>query len=148
MEREKGVQRPVGHVVGCLIMETMPRLGILVTLVMMVSVSGSAHARGLERHAGRLHSLSPAHGLLLIEESGVNGRTEFVQIEIRDAEVVHIWRDPVRPWEWRERRTKVYRWSAGTFVVVIGRPHPSGVIDADRIEFHDVNAQDAAPYVK
>ncbi len=133
---------------GCLIMETMPRLGILLTLVMMVSVSGPAHAGRLERHAGRLHSLSPAHGLLLIEETGVNGRTEFVQIEIRDAEVVHIWRDPVRPWEWRERQTKVHRWPAGTFVVVIGRPHASGVIDADRIEFPDVDAHDATPYVK
>ena len=132
----------------CPIMETVPRLGIVLALVVMVSVSGPVHAGGLERHAGRLHSLDPAHGLLLIEESGVNGRTEFVQIEIRDAEVVHIWRDPVRPWEWRERQTKVHRWSAGTFVVVIGRPDASGVIDADRIEFSDVDAHDATPHVK
>lgn len=129
-------------------METMPRLGIVVTLVMMVSVGGSVHAGGLERHAGRLHSLSPAHGLLLIEESGANGRTEFVEVEIRDAEIVHIWRDPVRPWEWRERPTKAHRWTAGTFVVVIGRLHPSGVVDADRVEFPDVSPRDAAPYVK
>ena len=107
-----------------------------------------ANGRSPEAEAECVAFSRPAHGLLLIEESGVNGRTEFVQIEIRDAEVVHIWRDPVRPWEWRERQTKVHRWSAGTFVVVIGRPDASGVIDADRIEFPDVDTRDATPHVK
>lgn len=126
----------------------MSRFRVVVTLLALVSVSGSAHAGGLERHAGRLLNLSPAHGMLLIEESGVHGRTEFVEIDIRDAEVVRIWRNPVRPWEWRERPTTAHRWSVGTFVVVIGRLRPSGVVDADRIEFPDVDVQDAARYVK
>lgn len=103
-------------------------------LVMVTSIAAGVDASGPERHAGKLHSLSPADGVLVIEECGAKGQTELVEIQIRGATVVRIWRDPSRPWEWLERPTTLPHWAAGTFVVVIGRPDPLGVVHAHRIE--------------
>jgi hypothetical protein len=100
----------------------------------VLSVATGVDAGGPKRYSGRLHSLSPAKGLLVIEESAKDGRTEVVEIQIRRANVVRIQRDPTRPWEWRERPTALHRWAAGTFIVVIGRPDNMGVVDAERIE--------------
>ena len=74
-------------------------------LVLVTLVAAGVDAGGPKRYAGRLHSLSPAQGVLVIEESGKNGRTELVEIQIRRAKVVRIRREPTRPWEWRERPT-------------------------------------------
>jgi len=75
----------------------------------------------------------PAEEILVIKEFGARGE-ELVEVDIQDAEVVRLWRDPDRPWRWRERPIRAQRLSVGTFVVVIGRAHASGIIDADRIE--------------
>ena len=75
---------------------------------------------------------------LTIEEVGVNGTTDLLQVRIRRADVVRVWRDPAEPWQWRERPTRIHRWPAGTFVVVIGTAAPSGVIDGTRVELPKV----------
>jgi len=80
----------------------------------------------------------PADQILVIEEFGAKGE-ELVEVDIQDAEVVRLWRDVTRPWEWCERPTGAQRLSVGTFVVVIGRTHPSGIIEADRIEIPKSN---------
>jgi hypothetical protein len=103
-------------------------------LVLLTLVAAGVDAGGPARHAGTLHSLSPAQGVLVIEERGEHGRTELVEIQIRRAKVVRIWRDPTRPWEWRERPTLLHRWAAGTFIVVIGQADNAGVVDAERVE--------------
>lgn len=86
------------------------------------------------RHTGRLVSLSPAEGVVFIEEVRPGGDSALIEIEVREAKVVRLWRDPAKPWRWRERPTRVHRWPVGTFVVVIGRAGPDGVVDARRIE--------------
>ena len=112
----------------------MGRLAIAGTLLMVVTATSGTEAGGLVRHAGLLQSLDPAEGVLTIEEVGVNGTTDLLQVRIRGADVVRVWRDPAEPWQWRERPTRIHRWPAGTFVVVVGTTAPSGVIDATRVE--------------
>ena len=82
-------------------------------LILVTLVAAGVDAGGPKRYAGRLHSMSPAQGVLVIEESGKNGRTEVVEIQIRRAKVVRIRRAPTRPWEWRERPTLLHHWAAG-----------------------------------
>ncbi|HEV8642310.1 MAG TPA: hypothetical protein VGV13_14525 [Methylomirabilota bacterium] len=118
----------------------------LLTLALLLSISASllsisviayAEQNPTARHAGRLHSLTPAQGLLVIEEVGANGSIELPTIRIRNADVVLVWRDSATPRKWRERPTTVYRWPSGTFLVVVGQADPSGVIHANRVEISD-----------
>lgn len=103
-------------------------------LVLTMAIAAGVEADDPERHSGILHSLSPAHGLLVIEETGANGQTQLVETQIRGAAVVRISRDPAHPWEGREQPTQLHRWAAGTFVVVIGRSDRSGLVNAQRVE--------------
>lgn len=105
------------------------------TLLLVMSPGPFAEAaNGLERHAGRIHSMSPAESVLVIEEVGVNGAEQMVWVQITKAEVVRISRDPNRRWEWRERLVRLHRFPAGTFVVAIGRRDSSGTLHAIRVE--------------
>jgi hypothetical protein len=107
-------------------------------LLGLLLLADPASGGGEARHAGRIHSLAPAEGVLVIEEVVSDGATEFVHVRVRDAEVVRVWRDRADPWQWRERPTWLYRLPAGTFVVIIGRQEASGAITARRIEVPEV----------
>jgi hypothetical protein len=86
------------------------------------------------RHAGRIHSLLPAAGVLIIEEVGANGEEAMVEVAVTAAAIVRVWRDPAQPWQWQEQPTRLHRFAAGTFVVVVGRRDASGVVHASRVE--------------
>ena len=75
------------------------------------------------------------------EEFGTGGVSEVLDVGIRTATVVRIWRDPAEPWTWREHLTSIYRWPVGTYVVVIGRRIDNGSVDASRIEIPKVMAE-------
>lgn len=110
-------------------------LSLLVTaLVSLLFVGVVEAAPQLARHAGRVHSLIPHARVLIIEEWGAGGAERVIEVHVRDAEVVKVGRDPKRPWEWRERPTRLRRLPVGTFVVVIGRQVAPGVVEADRVE--------------
>ena len=115
-------------------------LALVVTLVVWLSISGLGPLVHGTRHAGHIHSLKPVDGVLVIEEIGSNGRIEMVSVQISDAEVVRVWRDPHRPWTWRERRVRLHEFPAGTFVVVIGREDPWGRLHADRVEIPEIES--------
>lgn len=107
--------------------------GVGIVLVMM-SIGAPVEAGDLGRYTGRLQSFRPADGVLVVEKVGASGESDLIEVQTRGAEVARVWRDPAKPWQWRERPTRVYRWPAGTFVVVIGRADRHGVIQASRIE--------------
>jgi hypothetical protein len=107
--------------------------GVGIVLVMM-SIGAPAEAGGIGRYTGRVQSFRPADGVLVVEEFGARGRSELVEVQTQGAEVVRVWRDRAQPWRWRDRPTRLYRWPAGTFLVVIGRVDRHGVIRASRIE--------------
>lgn len=95
---------------------------------------GSASASHMARHAGRVHSMIPHEGVLIIEDVGANNAVEKIKVDIRNARILRVWRDPDRPGRWQERPTRAQRLSVGTFVVVIGKARASGVVEADWIE--------------
>jgi hypothetical protein len=95
---------------------------------------GSGPAAGEERHAGRIQSVDPGAGLLIIEESGLAGRIESLEVEVRGARVLRVFRDPREPWRWREEPTQLARFPVGTYVVVMGQRGPSGRLEARRVE--------------
>ena len=105
---------------------------------MVVAATRGTEAGGLVRHAGRLQSMDPAEGVLMIEEVGVIGTTDLLQVRIRRADVVRVWRDPAEPWQWRGRPTRIHPRPARPLVGVIGATAPSGVIDATRVELPKV----------
>lgn len=112
----------------------MNRLAGVGTVLVMMSIGAPAEAGGIGRYTGRVQSFRPADGVLVVEEFGARGRSELVEVQTRGAEVVRVWRDRAQPWRWRDRPTRLYRWPAGTFLVVIGRVDRHGVIRASRIE--------------
>ena len=107
-------------------------------LFLLVTPSMSSPGGGVARHTGNIHSVRPSDGTLIIEELGSGGVSEVLEVGIRAAKVVRIWRDPADPWTWRERLTSIYRWPVGTFVVVIGRRIDGGSVEASRIEIPKV----------
>lgn len=115
-------------------------LTLVVALAVWLSISALGPQVRLTRHAGYIHSLKPVDGVLMIEEVGSNGRIEMVSVQISDAEVVRVWRDPNRPWTWRERRVRLHEFPAGTFVVVIGQKDLWGRLEADRVEIPDIES--------
>jgi len=68
----------------------MGRLAIAGTLLMVVTATSGTEAGGLVRHAGLLQFIDPAEGVLTIEEVGVNGTTDLLQVRIRGADVVRV----------------------------------------------------------
>ena len=122
-------------------MKTFP-IVLGATVVLLLATGGAPVAEErVARHAGQIQSVHPSDGTLIIEELGVNGVAQLVEVNIHGAAVVRIWRDPLTPWEWRERRTSIYRWPAGTYVVVIGSKSSSGAIDARRIEIPRITSE-------
>lgn len=107
---------------------------VLGSVVLALSGGGAAWADDEVRHSGNVHSFTPREGVLVIDAMGVDGAEETVWADVRYAEVVRLSRDPGRPWEWRERRTSVYRLPAGTYVTVIGLEGRWGVLRASRVE--------------
>ena len=105
----------------------------------ILSISAVGWAEGPTRRSGRVQSFLPAERLLVIEETGVNGQTDILEVLIETAEVVRVWRDAAEPWRWRERSTLPHRLPAGTFVVIIGREAPPGIIRANRVEVPHVS---------
>jgi len=59
---------------------------------------------------------------------------QLVEAQIGDAKLVRVWRDPARPWRWRERPIGLYELLSAPFVVVIGRQDRYGRIIATRVE--------------
>lgn len=92
------------------------------------------------RHSGNVHSFTPSEGVLVINAMGLNGEEETVWVDVRGAEVVRLSRHPRRPWQWRERRTSVYRLPAGTYITVIGLEDRAGTLRASRVEVPDLDA--------
>ncbi|MEX2223152.1 MAG: hypothetical protein WEG40_15275 [Candidatus Rokuibacteriota bacterium] len=107
---------------------------VLGSVVLALSGAGAAWSDDEVRHSGNVHSFTPREGVLVIEARGVDGAEETVWVDVRYAEVVRLSRDPGRPWEWRERRTRVHRLPAGTYVTVIGLEGRWGVLRASRVE--------------
>jgi hypothetical protein len=115
-------------------------------LVLLVAFSGQAPAtnalaqfESAARHTGRIHSLLPAEGVLVIEAVGPGGQTTLLEVGIRQAQVVRVRRDPGDPWRFQERPTRVHRWPAGTFLVIEGWSAGPGVIAAERIEIVELD---------
>ena len=69
---------------------------------------------------------------------GPHGRINLVEISFRNADIVRVSRDPLDAGHWRERRTSIYRWPIGTFVVISGKRDSSGAIEARRVEIPKV----------
>jgi hypothetical protein len=86
------------------------------------------------RHAGRIQAVSPNTDVLVIEGYGSSQQSELLEVRIRRAEIVRVWRDAADPGAWRQRATTIYRWPVGTFVVILGIEDESGVIEASRVE--------------
>ena len=108
-------------------------LSLVLTALDVLAADG-----GAARHTGNIHSVRPSDGTLIIEELGSGGVSQVLDVGIRAAIVVRIWRDPTDPWTWRERLTSIYRWPVGTYVVVIGRKIDKGSVEASRIEIPKV----------
>lgn len=110
------------------------------SLIAALSGSVPAWAADEVRHSGSVHSFAPAEGVLVIDVMGVDGAEETVWVDVRGADVVRLFRHPRRPWEWRERRTSVYRLPAGTHVTVIGLEGRWGILRASRVEVPELDA--------
>lgn len=110
--------------------------GAIVGIALLAILAGSPVGAGddLERHAGRIHSISPADGLLIIQEVGANATERVIWVQITNAEVVRVSRDPNHTWGWRERLVRLHMFPVGTVVVVIGHRDPSGMFQATRVE--------------
>jgi hypothetical protein len=107
----------------------------------LTSLNVFAGDGGAARHTGNIQSVRASDGTLMIEELGTGGVSKVLDVGIRRATVVRIWRDPADPWTWRERLTSIYRWPVGTYVVVIGRRIDKGSVEASRIEIPKVMSE-------
>jgi len=128
-------------------METRGTMNLLLGVVLMLaplaaSLAGAdrSEADERQRYAGRVLSVDPARGLMLIEESGPAGRWQQIQVRVRNARVVRLSREAARPAEWREEPARLDGVTTGTFVVVIGSPEASGMVEASRVEFPDLGS--------
>lgn len=86
-----------------------------------------------QRHAGRIQEIDPAGRRMVLEEIGLAGRVEQVEIDLSGARVLRVFRDPQDPWRWREEPTRLERFPTGTYVVVIGST-VDGRLAATRVE--------------
>jgi hypothetical protein len=111
-------------------------------LVLLAPVLFVASAEaGSIRFTGRINSIAPAEEVVFVEDASDERFDKLVSVKYRDAEVVRLRRDTEQPAEWRERSTRLERWPAGTFIVIIGYAEPSGVVRADRIEIPKADLQ-------
>jgi len=124
----------------------MNRILVPTVLVLLLATHDAVAGDRVARHAGHILSIRPSDGTLVIEELGANGVAQELEVNIHGAAVVRLWRDPQAPWEWLERRTSIYRWPVGTFVVVIGSTTKSGAIEAHRIEIPALHQNSHGPW--
>jgi hypothetical protein len=119
----------------------MLRGAVLILALVAPGLAGAdrSEADERERYAGRVLSVDPARGLMLIEESGPAGRWQEIRVRVRNAQVVRLSREAARPAEWREEPARLEGVTAGTFVVVIGSPDASGMVEASRVEIPRVD---------
>jgi hypothetical protein len=119
----------------------MLRGAVLILALVAPGLAGAdrSEADERERYAGRVLSVDPARGLMLIEESGPAGRWQEIRVRVRNAQVVRLSREAARPTEWREEPARLEGVTAGTFVVVIGSPDASGMVEASRVEIPRVD---------
>jgi hypothetical protein len=117
------------------------RGAVLILALVAPGLAGAdrSEADERERYAGRVLSVDPARGLMLIEESGPAGRWQEIRVRVRNAQVVRLSREAARPAEWREEPARLEGVTAGTFVVVIGSPDASGMVEASRVEIPRVD---------
>jgi hypothetical protein len=99
------------------------------------------------RYSGSVQSFEPSAGLIVVREIGHAGTKTLVTVNVRDARVIRVWRDPEDPERWRERPVRIHRLPVGTFVVVVGDRGPEGVVNATRVEVPEVR-RPAAPEEK
>ena len=88
---------------------------------------------------GRIKSIASTEGIVLVEDGGDADEDTLTSVDFFGARVVRVWRDRARPGEWLERSTRLDRWPAGTFVVVIGSTDASGRVCAQRIEIPEAD---------
>lgn len=93
---------------------------------------------GETRHAGSMQGFEPSAGLIFVREIAGGGTPTVVAVDIRDARIVRVWREPADPERWHERRVRIHRLPIGTFVVVVGNRGLEGVIKATRVEVPEV----------
>lgn len=120
-----------------------PRTLWLALGILALVMSGAAplSAGNSVRISGQTHSIAPSDDVLLISVPGTHGSEEMVWINVRNAKVVRLWRDPARRWEWLERTTSLYWLPTNTFVTVFGREGPWGIIRASRIEVPELDSE-------
>lgn len=111
----------------------------LFATILVLALSVSAVVAQPARHAGLVQSFVPSAGLMLVEEVGAGGAYAIIEVDVRDADVVRLWRDPNDPWGWKERPARIHRLPVGTFVVVVGHPQTNGVVDALRVEVPELD---------
>lgn len=143
-EKDRRAGSPGRMALGGLRRERGPNGAVYLAVGMLLLLSGihvAARAEAMGRHAGYIQSLRPSDRTLLIDKLGGGGAARRLEVRIRNAEVVRVWRDPANPWVRRERGTTIYQWPVGTFVVVIGHATPSGAFEATRIEIPKISSE-------
>lgn len=118
------------------------------TATVVATVFTSSVDAETRRHAGSMQGFEPSAGLIFVREIAGGGTQTLVEVDIRNAHVVRVWRDPSDPERWKERPVRIHRLVIGTFVVVVGDRGPKGVVKATRVEVPEVpdaNRRDA-PY--
>jgi hypothetical protein len=103
-------------------------------------ISGTESHANQDRFTGRINSIVPGDGVVVIDRSSTPDTEHLVAVDFRGAKVVRVWRDSRNPETWQEQSTSLNRWPAGTFVIVIGSKGPKGRVRANRIEIPKADA--------
>jgi hypothetical protein len=111
-----------------------------VSVLILIAVSSSVTRAHEDRFTGRIHSMVPGDGVVVVDRSSTHDVERLIAVDFRGAQVVRVWRDARHPATWRERSTALNRWPAGTFVVVVGSIAPTGHVRAHRIEIPKADA--------
>jgi hypothetical protein len=115
------------------------------TALVLLVTSGTGTDARQDRFTGRIHSMVPGDGVVLVDRSSTDDTEQLIAINFRDAHVVRVWRDAQNPGTWRERSTSLSHWPAGTFVVVVGSMDPTGRVRAKRIEIPKADVAGTGP---
>jgi hypothetical protein len=110
------------------------------SFLLLVVISGTATHANQDRFTGRINSIVPGDGVVVIDRSSTRDAEHLVAVDFRGAQVVRVWRDGKNPATWREQSTSLSRWPAGTFVIVVGSTGPTGRVRAHRIEIPKADA--------
>jgi hypothetical protein len=107
---------------------------VALAFLLLVVISGTAAHANQDRFSGRINSIVPGDGVVVIDRSSTRDVEHLVAVDFRGAQVIRVWRDSQNPGTWREQSTSLSRWPAGTFVIVVGSTGPTGRVRANRIE--------------